>query len=126
MCPVEGGASGFSVSTSIQDGVLLLTIRGELDADTTRTTARELDAAAHAGVDVVVDLGGTTFLDSAGLYALMVLRKRLDEASRRLAIACWPDGPVAMTFRVSGTDDLFALYATRTDALDALRDGSPG
>jgi anti-anti-sigma factor len=125
MGPVEGGASGFSVSTRRQDGVLLLSVRGALDVDTTRTTARELDQAAHADVDVVVDLGGTSFLDSAGLYALMVLRKRLDEASRRLAIACWPEGAVAMTFRVAGADELFALYATRTDAVDALR-RSPG
>src|SRR4051812_38524288 len=115
MAPVEGGPSGFSVSTRMQDGVLLLIVRGEVDAETTRTMTRELDAAAQADADVVIDLGGTTFLDSAGLYAL--LRRRLGERARRLAVACWPDGAVAMTFRVSGADALFALHTTRTDAL---------
>jgi anti-anti-sigma factor len=118
--PIEGGPSGFSVAARIQDGVLLLIVRGELDADTTPTMTRELDAAAKGVVDVVIDLGGASFMDSAGLYALMVLRKRLEEGSRKLAIACWPDGPVAMTFHVAGADDLFALHPTRTDALEAI------
>ena len=127
MAPVEGGASGFSVAAQMQDGVLLLIVRGEVDADTTRTMTRELDAAGSADADVVVDLAGTTFLDSSGLYALMVLRKRLAERARSMAVACWPEGAVAMTFRVSGADDLFALHATRTDAIDALRGrASPG
>src|SRR3954452_3690131 len=125
MAPVEGGPSGFSVSTRMQDGVLLLIVRGDVDAETTRTMTRELDAAAQADADVVVDLCATSFLDSTGLYALMVLRRRLAERERGMAVACWPDGPVAMTFRVSGADELFALHATRTDALDGLA-GSPG
>ena len=122
MSPVEGGASGFSVARRLQNGVLVIVIRGELDADTAPVLTADLEAAANWGGAVVVDLCGASYMDSSGLYALMVLRRRLAERSRALGVACWPEGAVAMAFRVSGTDELFDLYRTRTDAVDALRD----
>jgi anti-sigma B factor antagonist len=124
MPPVEGGASGFSVTRRVHNGVLILIVRGALDADTTPAMTRDLDEAAKATGDVVVDLCGTSFMDSAGLYALLVLRRRLAEGSRRLAVACWPDGAVALTLHVSGADELFSLHATRTDAVEALARGA--
>ena len=124
MAPVEGGASGFSVARRMQKGVLVLVVRGELDAETTPSMTRDLDDAANASADVVVDLCGASFMDSSSLYALMVLRKRLAERARSLADACWSEGPVALTIHVSGADELFALYPTRTDAVEALTRGA--
>src|SRR5439155_1100917 len=75
-----------------------------------------IEAALAAEEPVVVDLCAVSFLDSTGLYALLVLRRRLLEQSRRVAIACWPSGAVAMTLAVSGTDQVFNVYESRAAA----------
>jgi anti-sigma B factor antagonist len=116
----EGGPPGFSVTTRLQDGVVVLVIRGHLDAETAPAVAVDFESAVNADGPVVVDLCGASFMDSAGLYALMVLRRRLVERERRLAVACWPSGAVDLTFRVSGTHELFDLHATRTDAIGEI------
>jgi anti-sigma B factor antagonist len=107
----------FSVATRDQEGVVVIVIRGHLDAETAPGIAIDFESAVGAEGPVVVDLCGASFMDSAGLYSLMVLRRRLAERSRRLAVACWPSGAVDLTFRVSGTNEFFDLHATRTDAI---------
>jgi|1185.fasta_scaffold1504220_1 anti-anti-sigma factor len=123
MTPVEGGSSfGFSVARRDQDGVIILVIRGEVDAETSTTLAPEFEAAAVADGPVVIDLCGASFMDSAGLYAVMVLRRRLAESERRTAVAYWPQGAIATIFHVSGADELFEVHASRAAAVLALRD----
>jgi anti-anti-sigma factor len=120
MTPVEGG-SGFSVAMRDQDGVLVLVIRGELDAATAAWLVPDLETAATAEGPVVIDLCGASFMDSAGLYSLLVLRKRLAERSRRIAVAYWPQGAIATIFHVAGADELFEVHASRAAAVAALR-----
>jgi anti-anti-sigma regulatory factor len=85
------------------------------------------EAALAVRGPVVVDLCGASFLDSSGLHALLVFRERLREHGRELAVACWPDGAVAMAFRVSGTAPLFGLRPGREDAVASVRGApSPG
>jgi anti-anti-sigma factor len=121
MSPVEGGSSGFSVARRDQDGVLILVIRGEVDADTSLALAQDFEAAAAGTGPVVIDLCGASFMDSAGLYAMMVLRRRLIEHDRRVAVAYWPQGAIATIFHVSGTDELFEVHPSRAAAVAALR-----
>jgi len=118
----EGGhpPPGFSVTTRHQDGVVVIVIRGQLDAETAQGVAIDFESAVSADGPVVVDLCGTSFLDSSGLYSLMVLRRRLAERERPLAVACWPNGAVDLTFRVSGASEFFSLHATRTDAVASV------
>jgi len=122
MTPVEGGSSGFSVAVRNQDGVLVLVIRGEVDAATSRSLTPDFEAAAVADGPVVIDLCGASFMDSAGLYSLLVLRKRLAERERRIAVAYWPQGAIATIFHVAGADELFEIHASRAAAVAALRD----
>jgi anti-anti-sigma factor len=121
MTPVEGGSSGFSVAVRNQDGVLVLVIRGEVDAATSRSLTPDFEAAAIADGPVVIDLCGASFMDSAGLYSLLVLRKRLAERERRIAVAYWPQGAIATIFHVAGADELFEIHASRAAAVAALR-----
>src|SRR5215210_2877499 len=106
MATVDGGPPAFSIATRRDRGVLVLAVRGEVDMVNAPALAPDFEAAVAAGGPVVVDLCGTSFMDSTALYALLVLRTRLEEAGRRLAVARWPDGAVGMLFRVSGTDRL--------------------
>lgn len=73
----------------------LVRITGEVDL----SNARELtDALVHAVPDdvvlVVVDLSGTTYLDSAAIAALFRLSRRLRDRRQDLRVVVPPDSPV--------------------------------
>src|SRR3954453_8206491 len=121
MTPVEDGSAGFSVDRRYQDGALVLVIRGDVDTEASAALTADFEAAATARGPVVVDLCGASFMDSSGLYAVMVLRRRLAEGSRRLAVAFWPEGAIATIFHVSGVEELFAVHSSRASAVAAVR-----
>jgi anti-anti-sigma factor len=114
------GQRGFSVRAGYDSGACVLDVRGELEISTVDSLQPAIEGALAASGPVVIDLCGTSFLDSQGLYALLVLRERLREQDRELAIACWPDGAVALLFQVSGTDRLFELRPSREAAIAAV------
>src|SRR3954447_24303297 len=121
MWSIGGGPSGFSVATRAQQGVLVVVIRGAVDTETTPALTHDFEAAARDTAPVVIDLCGASFMDSSGLYALMVLRRRVAERSRRLAVAYWPDGAIATIFKVSGAEELFAVHPSRAAAVAGVR-----
>jgi anti-anti-sigma factor len=112
---------GFSVTTPRAAGVSVVAVRGELTIATVAELQLALEAAVAERRPVVVDLLEVSFMDSQGLYCLLVLRKRLDEHACALAVARDPDSTVAMVFRVSGTHDLFDLHPSRRAASAAAR-----
>jgi len=120
MPSIGGGSSGFSVSARERDGVLIVAVRGEIDAETTPALARDFELAAKSEEPLVVDLCGTTFMDSAGLYALLVLRRRVAARSRRMVLALWPDGAVATILAVAGVADLFVVRPDRAAAVEEI------
>jgi anti-anti-sigma factor len=113
--------SGFSVTTPGTTGVSVIVVQGELTLATIAKLQPALEAAVAARRPVVVDVLEVSFMDSQGLFALLVLRKRLAEQSCRLTVARDPDSTVAMVFRVSGTHDVFALFPSRRAASVAAR-----
>jgi anti-anti-sigma factor len=117
--PPEIGGTSFSVTTQSHDGRRVIDVRGEVDVNTAPSLQPVFEEALKADGDVIVDLCGASFMDSSGLYALLVFRTRLEEHDRRLAVAVWPAGAIAMLFRVSGTDGLFEIHASRAAALSA-------
>src|SRR3954466_6824135 len=120
MTPVEGGSTGFSLDRRDEDGVLVLVIRGAVDTDTCAGLTAEFETAVRDTGPVVIDLCGTSFMDSSGLYAVMVLRRRLAERSRRLAVAYCPEGAIATIFNISGAEELFDIHANRPAAVAAV------
>src|SRR3954447_16627897 len=120
MTPVEDGSAGFSVDRRYQDGALVVVIRGDVDTEASAALTADFEAAATARGPVVVDLCGASFMDSSGLYAVMVLRRRLAEGSRRLAVAYCPEGAIATIFNISGAEELFDIHANRPAAVAAV------
>ena len=113
--------SEFAVTTPRASGVSVVAVRGELTIATVARFQLALEAAVAARRPVVIDLQEVSFMDSQGLYALLVLRRRLGEKSFALTIARDPDSTVAMVFRVSGTHDLFDLHDSRRAAAARAR-----
>jgi anti-sigma B factor antagonist len=93
-------------------------VRGEIDIFTAPEFKDRITRAIDAGRDlVVVDLAGTTFIDSSSLGVLISAHRRLTGRDARLVIAC--DVPaVTNTFKITGLDGVLEIVPSREAALD--------
>jgi anti-anti-sigma factor len=112
---------GFEVRSHRRRHVDVILLRGDLGLGSVPQLQPALEEAVRGRGAVVIDLVDVSFMDAQGLYALLVLRARLQQRSRALAIVCHPRSPVGTTFEVSGTDDVFSLFTSRRAALAAAR-----
>jgi anti-anti-sigma factor len=114
--------SELSVACQEQADLVLLALVGALDAYTTpgfQEYARRYDPAE---VQLVVDLAGVTFLDSAGLSALLSLRTQAERAGAQLGLVC-PDPGLVRLFRFTGLRPLFLFGGDLSAVREALREG---
>jgi anti-anti-sigma factor len=67
------------IAPSTEDGLTRLELTGELDLTGTEPVEQAVDAALAAGAsEILLDLSGTTFIDSAGVGALLAAQRRTD------------------------------------------------
>lgn len=98
-------------------GVALLHPSGDLDAYTAPGLRSDLHGATEAESRlVVVDLTDVTFIDSAGLGALVGAHRRMRESGGRLRIVR-PSPLVARAFELTGLDEILELCDDRDEAL---------
>jgi anti-sigma B factor antagonist len=96
---------GFAVErTSTSEGVGV-TVVGDVDIETAPRMRDAISAALATGDSVVVDLAAVTFMDSAGLSALIAVRLRARAEGLSLRLDRVPDR-VANLFRITGMDEL--------------------
>jgi anti-anti-sigma factor len=91
------------IAREVRGEAEILRAQGELDLTTTEDLGRALEATTKPLV--VLDLGMLVFIDSAGLRAIDLGHRLLDDSGRSLRIVAPPDSRAAWTFRVAGTDD---------------------
>jgi anti-sigma B factor antagonist len=65
---------------------ITLRFRGEIDVDTQHTFASWLAQVGPGYQEVLVDMNEVTFMDSSGIYALVVAGQRLGASGCRLII----------------------------------------
>jgi anti-sigma B factor antagonist len=107
------GPVHFGITEVKQPGVVRLVISGELDILTTPRLATELDRyVRRSDEDVIVDLRGTSFIDSSGLQILLGTQRRLARAARTLSVVC-DEGPVRRVIELTRLTE--ALGLTRGD-----------
>jgi anti-sigma B factor antagonist len=95
----------------------VLALTGEIDLYTCPELKTELLRVIDDGATLVVlDLAGTTFIDSTGLGVLIrgVERLRVNDGS--LAVVSL-DPNLTKIFEVTGLDRVFAIYDSREEAL---------
>lgn len=107
----------FELRVEIVDGVRVVTLAGEVDLSCRQAIA---GALAPAGMPVLVDLAGVTFIDSSGLAALLAASRG---AHGRLALVCSPDGSPRRLLELASVEDIFLIYSTRHEALGSLPGG---
>jgi anti-sigma B factor antagonist len=103
--------------------VAIVAISGELDLALSARVAPTLNAALRSPARaIVIDLEAVSLVDSSGVALLLNAFRRLDQAGRRLAIAC-PPGSQRRAFELTALDRQLPMYETRGDALAAARAG---
>jgi anti-anti-sigma factor len=111
---VERLMEEFAVSVEIREGCQVVSVRGELDADTAPDLAFELDRLLGA-LPVLIDLSQVKFLTSAGIVILLSER-----AFGRPALFC-PDGSVsAKLLTIVQAQRLVPIYRDLDAALHSL------
>ncbi|MFG2486005.1 STAS domain-containing protein [Streptomyces virginiae] len=98
------------VTTTIDRGVALVSLRGEIDEDHAPALARALAATAASGLALtVVDLSRTRFADSSVLHALFDARRTHRAAGVALVLAGPLQAAVRRLFEVTGAASAFRM-----------------
>ena len=110
-----------SLSTEDVNGHRVVSVRGEVDvysAPTLRKCLHESMDDDHR--DLLVDLSDIAFIDSTGLGVLVAGQNRAGELGGKLSVVCGEER-VLKLFRITGLDEVFGIFATRREALAAIR-----
>ncbi|MFE9813408.1 STAS domain-containing protein [Streptomyces sp. NPDC005227] len=111
-------AARLSVARTDTAGIRVLTLRGEMDADTIGLLRHILQSDGGTSARWVLDLSGTTFMDSSAIEVLFVARRDTAAAGGWIRMA----GLTALVQRVVeivGLDTVIECYPTLPQALAA-------
>ena len=101
--------------------VCVASVAGELDASNVRELRARLFAAlGNDGVALVVDLGSTSYLDSAAINLLFALARELEQRRQQLHLVVPESAPIARMLTITGLDQAVATHATREAALACI------
>jgi len=115
-----------TITVRSQRGVVIAAVTGEIDIATVPQLQERLFELAVNGETLIVDLNRVTFIDSAGLGALVGTARRADTHGGSLhAVCAWPQ--TRKLLWMTGVDRRIPLTATVDGALmlmAASRDSS--
>ena len=101
-----------------RDSTLIIALDGELDAASVGEVAVKLRGLVeNQAKRLVVDLGQTTYLDSAGINLLFAVGGELSARQQQLHLVVRPGSPIERTLKVVGVDRAFPVHASRDEAL---------
>ena len=114
--PPGGGRVGrLCIDVTSHDGVsAVIVLLGRLDAVEAPALREQFTEIFRTGaITVVVDLVGVTFIDSAGLAALVRARRDAQSAGGGLVLIRPADDAALRVFRLTQFDEVFQMVAHR-------------
>ncbi|MEZ5126568.1 MAG: STAS domain-containing protein [Thermoleophilia bacterium] len=111
----------FSVSSERQGATTgIVTLAGEVDIYTAPRFKEGMLELLDGGVHtLIVDLSGVTFIDSTALGVLIGGLRRVHDAGGSMALVVATPA-VERVLSITGLDRVFAVYATRAAAAEAV------
>ena len=101
----------------VDDDTHVVSVSGEIDLFTAPEFKQRMSAPIDDGrLHLVVDLTGTTFIDSSSLGVLIGAHRRLKLRGGSLVVVC-DNEAITKTFKITGLDGVFALAPTVEAAL---------
>jgi anti-sigma B factor antagonist len=106
-----------NVTSEMKGNVAVIGVSGRVDG----FSAPQLDDALQGAIKgkhnkIVVDLGGTEFMSSAGMRALLKARLEVQDKHGELRLAA-PSDYLLDSLKLVGLDKLFHIYPSRETAL---------
>ncbi|MDH2415298.1 STAS domain-containing protein [Nocardioides sp. CER19] len=112
----DDGALSFDVS--FEEQACVIHVSGDIDITTAEwLRTRLLQLADEGHVNQVLSFEGDVFLDSAGLGAIVSIRRRLQVLGGALVLAC-SNELVLRLLRLTSLDKVVAIHATAAEALE--------
>jgi anti-sigma B factor antagonist len=121
------GPAPFEASAAeIEQGLHVVEVRGELDLSTAADLEAPLEEAiAAADGSLLLDLTNCEFIDSTGIALIVRAWQRVDGRSQNgsgsRVVLCCQNEQVRRVLGVTGLESSIAIFATRDEALAALR-----
>lgn len=114
------------IHTHVENGHTVITPRGEIDL-VSQSDLKKLinDLVVEGQVDLVVDLGETTFLDSTALGALIGARRLTHTFKGSFALVCAEERLLKL-FRITSLDKFFAIHESRAALFATLESNGGG
>ncbi len=108
---------------SLDDGISIFTVRGELDLSTAPGLEDPLNATEADSV--IIDLSSCEFIDSTGIAVIVRAWQRLDrdavgDGEGRLVLCCSND-QVQRILKITGVGSSISMHPDRDAALSELR-----
>ncbi len=104
-----------------QGGVLIVGLKGRLDATNSTTTQDRIVALIDAGShQVVIDLSGLDYISSAGLRIFLMAGKKLKASNGKIALFGLQP-PIHEIFEIAGFVGLFPICASREAAITTVQ-----
>jgi anti-anti-sigma factor len=108
-----------TIQVRSEPGYAIVTVAGEVDIATVTRLREPLFELAASGHPLVVDLDRVSFIDSAGLAALVGASKRAAAHGGCLKVVC-ARRQTRQLFRLTGLDSQIPLASTLEEALLSL------
>jgi len=109
------------ISKKKEDGTLIVSVTGRLDAVSSPDFDRELGLLMDAGETVFVfNMSELEYISSAGLRSFLKIAKKLKAKSGKIALASLHD-IVAQVFEVSGFNQIIPVFDSLDDALSNVK-----
>lgn len=108
------------MTESKENGITILTVNGNLDAEGTQALEEKVLALLDAGeTSLLFDFTGLDYINSSGLRILVLAYQRLKKASGKVAI-CGVRDYIQEVFEVSGYDKIFPLFRDRAGTVGPM------
>ncbi|HEY1835179.1 MAG TPA: STAS domain-containing protein [Solirubrobacteraceae bacterium] len=120
----DSGSIAFLIGQhKLADGKTVLEVEGDLDLASAPDLKWALADLQEAGEkNLIVDLGGVSFIDSTALGVLVGAQRGLDVGARLLLICSEPN--VLRIFELTGLDGMFDIFGTLDEALAFAHGGA--
>ena len=103
-----------------EDGVVVVTVEGELDAENLDEARAFIDGRIDQGATkLCINLAGLKFINSSAIGYFVALHKRLNNEGGMLVLS-QPSDFLDTTISTLGLDQLFAIFANDEDGLKHL------
>jgi len=107
----------FEVQQHSHETAEVISVLGEIDLATAPELRTALDRVLDAGASsLVVDLSGSTFIDSTALGVLIGAWKRAQNQGRSMSVVA-SDPRILRVFEITGLVDLFPMHGTLDEAM---------